>query len=169
MSKWGTWVNLWISRIHLTRHRKMWVRIMMTLLQGDLLEQGQLRNFPAFFFKETWMGNGHGAPLVFAGWILKRIEQRTHLVSDGLLGAKYNSVMSLSFDSFTLILFCHLLEKSKCKTVGWFVMTTLSIRDLNIEQWVHERAGVYRAASGSDLPRNITYSWVCNTTAFLPL
>lgn len=42
-----------------------------------------------------------------------RVEQRTHLVSDGLLGAKYNSMMSLSFDSFTLILFCHLPEKSK--------------------------------------------------------
>lgn len=31
----------------------------MTLLQGDLLQQGQLRNLPVFVLKGTWVGNGH--------------------------------------------------------------------------------------------------------------
>lgn len=45
----------------------MWLRIAMTLLQGDLSQQGRVRNLPAFFFKgsgwEMVMEKPLGVPL----------------------------------------------------------------------------------------------------------
>lgn len=119
--------------------RKMWVRITMTLLQGDLSEQGRLRNLPAFSWKETWMGNSHGALGVH--WLNSQKSWAKDTFGFGwVTWAKYNSMMSLPFDSFTLILFCHLLEKSKQETVGQYDMIRLSIQNWNIKQWVHRRA-----------------------------
>lgn len=148
--------------------RKMWVRIVMTLPQGDWSEQVWLSNLPEFFLKWTRMGSDHRSPLVLHWLNSLRSWTKDTFDFSWVTWAKYNSMMNLSFDSFTLILFCHLLGKSKWETVGQFIITYLSIQSLNIKQWVQEGAGVYQAASGSDLPTNITYSWVCYTIEFSP-
>lgn len=147
----------------------MRARIKMTLLQGELSEQGQLRNLPAFFLKGTWVGNGHWSPSGFYWLHSQKSWAKDTFGFSWVTWAKYNSMMSLSFDSFTLILFCQLLENSKWENVEQFIITSLSIRSLNSKQWVRARSSrVYQAGSGSCLPRSITYSWICYIIAFCP-
>lgn len=161
MSEWGTWVNLRISRIHLTRQWKNVGENYDDLTSRRLIRTMSTQEFACIFLKQNLDGKRSlealGVPLVKFS---KELIKGNTCFQMGEW-AKYTSVMSLSFDSFTLILFCHLLGKSKWEAVGQFIITTLSIQSLNIKQWIQERAGVYQAASGSDLPMNITYSWVC--------
>lgn len=169
MSKWGIWVNLWISRIHLTRQQKNVGENCDDLASRRLIRTRSIGNLPAFFLKGTWVEMVTGAPWYFHWLNSQRRWAKDTLGFRWVTWAKYNSSMSLSFDRLALILFCHLLEKSKWETVGQFIITCLSIWSSNIEQWVQERARVHQAASGNDLPRNTTYSWVRYIIAFFPL
>lgn len=85
MSEWGTWVNLWISRIHLTRQQKNVGENYDDLASRRLIRTRSTQEFACIFLKRDLDGKQSWSPLVIIGWILKRVEQRTHLVSDGFL------------------------------------------------------------------------------------
>lgn len=139
MSKWGTRVNLWISRIHLTRQQKNVSENYDDLASRILIRTRSTREFACIFLKRDVGGKWSLQPLgIPIDWILKSWAKDTFGFR-WVTWAKYNSMMSLSFDSFTLILFCHLLEKSKWESVGQFIITCLGIWSLNIKQWVQER------------------------------
>lgn len=64
MSKWGTWVNLWISRVHLTRQQKNVSKNSNDLVSRRLSRTRSTWEFACMLLKGTWVGNSHWSPSV---------------------------------------------------------------------------------------------------------
>lgn len=84
MSKWGTWVNLWISQIHLTRQQKNVGENYDDLASRRLIRTRSTQEFACIFLKRDLNGKWSWSLLEFHR-LNSRVEQRTRLVPDGLL------------------------------------------------------------------------------------